>query len=177
MPGWTRSAAAVVGAVVLLLGCGSGDDDDQGATADDSPTTTVRASTSTTEVTTTTPTLPTTIAPRTGPTPWQSLIAGDCIDPLPEGTFTQVTVVDCAAPHAAEAISGIRAVNSLGGVDFDQAAQAQCDQVLAPYAGVGHAATYLLEVDSGTLLARSVCLAVDPTGAPLTGSVVAPHTG
>jgi hypothetical protein len=158
--------------VLLLAGCGGDDDGNEGVgKGDSSPSTAATAATSTTESTTTT--LSVTTAPsRNGPTPWQSLIAGDCIDPLPEGTFTEVTVVDCGVPHAAEAISGLRAVSNVSGDDFDQAAQAQCDEELARMAGAGHAATYILEVQ-GTILARAVCLVVDPSGAPLTGSLVA----
>lgn len=184
MSGWTRGAAAVALGAVLLLGCG-GDGEDEaagGATtseaateatseapetpAADDPTTTEAPTTTTS--TTTAP--PTTAPAATGPKPWQDLTVGECIGELPPGTFTEVTVVPCTEPHAAEAITAIRAVTISGG-DATASAQATCDTELAAFAGPGRAAAPIVETQ-GTLLARAVCLVVDPSGAPLTGSVV-----
>ena len=122
-----------------------------------------------------------TAAPRTGgpapdtsgSKPWADLNTGECIGEIPEGTFTEVTLVDCASPHEAEAIGAMKAV-TLKGRPAEEAAQAQCDQDLAA-SGIsadGLVAAPIVE-KLGTLLARSVCLAVDAGGAPLTGSVVA----
>ncbi|HEU5150580.1 MAG TPA: hypothetical protein VFU19_08790 [Iamia sp.] len=186
MRGFTRTAVGVALGAALLLGCGGDDDgaaDDDGATTtaaetgttDDEATTTDAPTTSTTTTeppTTTTSTTapPGTTPPTTGTTAWRDLTAGACIGVLPEGTFTDVTVVDCAEPHAAEAVTGLTAVRISGG-DADASAQATCDQALAPHAGPGRAASYILETQ-GTLLARAVCLVVDPSGAPMTGSVL-----
>ena len=165
-----RRAAAIVGAVLFVAGCGSDGGEDQGA-AKTTSTTALTAAEDTSEPTTTSTTVATTAPSRTGPMPWQSLRVGDCIDPLPvEDTFTEVMLVDCDDPHAAEAISGLRAVTKIDGDDFDRTAQDDCDEELAAMDASGYAATYILEVQ-GTILARAVCLAVHPTGAPITGSL------
>lgn len=186
MRGWRTGAAALALGTALLVGCGGeeGGDDDASETSTSaeaaeetstSTSTTEATTTSTTEATTTTTTeAPTTPPPADAPgtKPWQDLGAGECIGTLPTGTFTEVTTVDCATPHAAEALTAIRAVQISGG-DADASAQATCDQQLATVpAASGRAATYILETQ-GTLVARAVCLVVDPGGAPMTGSVVA----
>lgn len=108
----------------------------------------------------------------TGTKPWRDLRAGECIADVPEGTFTDVGLIDCASPHEAQALSGVRAV-SLQGRPAAEAAQAQCDTILAEsgIADPGLVAAPIVETQ-GTLLARAVCLVVDAGGAPLTGSVV-----
>lgn len=105
--------------------------------------------------------------------PWRDLRAGECIADVPEGTFTEVELIDCASPHEAETIEGMRAV-TLQGRPAAEAAQAHCDEVFAAtgIAGAGLLAAPIVETQ-GTLLARAVCLVVDAGGAPLTGSLVA----
>ena len=109
----------------------------------------------------------------TGTKPWRDLRAGECIADVPEGTFTEVGLIDCASPHEAEALGAMKAV-TLQGRPAEEAAQAQCDEALAAsgIASGGLVAAPIVETQ-GTLLARAVCVVVDAAGAPLTGSVVA----
>ncbi|QYG93749.1 hypothetical protein HC251_15830 [Iamia sp. SCSIO 61187] len=178
-----RVAGALGAGAVLLIACG-GDDDgatdqspateastasepDEATTSTSAPSSTEAATTSTT---TTSP--PTTAPAATGPQPWQDLTAGECIGTIPDGTFTEVTTVDCTSPHAAEALTGIRAITTIAGDDVDASAQATCDQELAPYAAPGRVASYILEETPGTLVVRAVCLVIDASGAPLTAPIV-----
>lgn len=191
--------ALCVTGLVVLAGCGSGSDTSSGQSSSATPTTAGKTSAATTSAMTTSappstktsiasptttaasPPPPTeTAAPPTGPVPdtsgtkpWRDLTAGECVGDIPEGTFTEVTLVDCATLHEAEAIGAMKAV-TLKGQPAEEAAQAQCEQDLAASGIVsdGLVAAPIVETQ-GTLLARAVCLVVDATGAPLTGSVVA----
>lgn len=180
-------ALAAVLAGLLASGCGGGDGDgDDDAAREDAATTESSTEPTTTEAPTTaaptterptTSSAPTTAPPTTtaaapGTKPWTSLVAGECIGVLPTGTFEDVETVSCDQPHAAEVLTGIRAVSLQGAADADAAAQATCDAEVEPYAADGVVSSWILETQ-GTLLARAVCLAVDPSGAPRSGSLVA----
>ena len=110
---------------------------------------------------------------------WVDLDIGDCLaDPPPsDPAEVTVTVVDCAAAHAAEVYLRTRvAVNdAIAGV-----ADRQCEAGLAPYTGApvdggGYAITYLIDSmqdRTGAIPEPStvICLLQAADGQPVTGT-------
>lgn len=106
---WAVTALAAVFVVVLffVLGRHLPWFDETGAAAPSS-TPTVSATPTATAAPTSTPTPET--APATGPAaagvhPWTDLRGGECLDPFTSAWDETFTVVDCAAPHAAQLVA------------------------------------------------------------------------
>jgi len=163
---WNRSTLLTV--IPLLVACGS-----NGGTPADSPAT----------ETSTAIAAPAATAPPATPTAqtktWVDLQAGDCVTDLPavdEGAVT-VTVVDCAATHAAEVF--LRAPTAVNLAVADIANQ-DCVTGFPTYTGrpvesSPYAVTYLIDsnqdrTSNNPLPSTVICLLQAADGQPLTGS-------
>ncbi|MCV7191302.1 hypothetical protein H7I02_00575 [Mycolicibacterium brumae] len=122
---------------------------------------------------------PSPVVPATRSVRWVDLQPGDCLtDPPPQDpSVVQVTVIDCAAPHAAEVFgrTGLKVNTALADV-----ADAACSAEFAGYtgaslAGSGYSVTYLIDSDQNRRAdvaepSALICVLSDPAGATLTGS-------
>ncbi|MGI9164556.1 MAG: hypothetical protein ACR2JI_16785 [Mycobacterium sp.] len=110
---------------------------------------------------------------------WIDLAPGDCLaaPPPTDPAVVTVTVVDCAAPHLAEAY--LRA-NIPVDAALSETANAQCSAGLTRYTGLAagsspYAVTYLIDSDqdrtsNNPYPSTIICLLQDATGQSLAGS-------
>jgi hypothetical protein len=163
-----------VTALALLAACG-GDtgNSDRPSTSPPSTTTAATAVTTTTTIT----------APSTTPghrtKKWVDLEVGDCLADLPPSDFSVVTVtiMDCAAPHAAEVYR--RAAVGVNAAIAD-VADRECDAGFPRYTGRSidgspFAVTYLIDSNQDRTSSNPdpsivICLLQDANGRPLTES-------
>lgn len=101
---------------------------------------------------------------------WQDLQAGECIGRVPNGQITELTLVTCSAPHQAETVTSLRAV-TLGGQPARDAASKACTRTVAALPGSSGLTGAPIVETQGTLIVRSVCLAVDKRSALLRGAL------
>jgi hypothetical protein len=136
-----------------------------------------------TTATTAEPTTPAPIASGPRTERWVDLAAGQCLAELPQIDVgvVDVTVVDCATPHRAEAY--LRADMWVNTTVADVARQ-ECDAGFPKYTGRSvdgsrYAVTYLVDAgqdrttndpNAGPAPGTAICLLTDANGRPLTGS-------
>jgi hypothetical protein len=167
--------AAFAGVLTLVPGCHASNLKSGHKSANSTSTASVPTPVSTT---TAVPAPPTTRSPRNEK--WIDLHVGDCLAELPSSdpSVVTVTVVDCAAPHAAEVyLRGPLAVNDA----IADVANRECASEFPRYTGQSvdgssFALTYLIDSDQDRTSdnptpSTVICLLHAANGQPLTQSV------
>ena len=107
------------------------------------------------------------------------LRVGDCVTSLPSGSVLTVHVAPCSDPHAGEVydVTALSAGPYPGDDQVRRVAVGECQEALPGYVSAapgttGYAINYLRPVEASWSTDRKViCIAHDPSGAPLSGSI------
>lgn len=114
-----------------------------------------------------------------GDVTWRDLRVGDCVRSLDTGTVVTIPVGPCSEPHAGEVfeVTFLAEGPWPGEEEVKRLAEGACQRALpsyvsAPPGAPGYAIHYLRPLEtSWSNDRRVVCIAHDPSGAPLSSSV------